>query len=230
MFHLFHKLDLKELQLFIFIAAAYISVWHSKGYWSLKTSDYLKLQKINIKSCVYGTFHYLFVSLRKWTVETASFVEKEPSKVAVRFIGQTLHYERNLLPQELKSRLFTITRTLLLKVCRLLLHLHLIYFSPYTLAHAESVQGVQGLPHRYSCLGEALEFAECSWSWECCWNLQMLTHLSIDANEHQACQTVPAAFKTTSSWWIFQKCKSMTHMRRGGKRKEKERNKKFREL
>lgn len=33
-------------------------------------------------------------------METASFVEKEPSKVAVRFIGWTLHYERNhLLPR-----------------------------------------------------------------------------------------------------------------------------------
>lgn len=210
MFHLFHKLDLKELQLFIFIAAAYISVWHSKGYWSLKTSDYLKLQKINIKSCVYSTFHYLFVSLRKWTVETVSFVEKEPSKVAVRFIGQTLHYERNLLPQELKSLLFTITRTLLLKVCRLLLHLHLIYFSPYTLAHAESVQGVQGLPHRYSCLGEALEFAECSWSWECCCNLQMLTHTSalmqMNTRHVRLCpllSRLPALdefFKSASPW------------------------------
>lgn len=31
-------------------------------------------------------------------MEAASFVEKEPSKVAVRFIGQTLHYKRNHLP------------------------------------------------------------------------------------------------------------------------------------
>lgn len=31
-------------------------------------------------------------------METASFVEKEPSKVVVRFIGQTLHYKRNHLP------------------------------------------------------------------------------------------------------------------------------------
>lgn len=30
-------------------------------------------------------------------MEAASFVEKEPSKVAVRFIGQTLHYKRNHL-------------------------------------------------------------------------------------------------------------------------------------
>lgn len=35
-------------------------------------------------------------------MEAASFVEKEPSKVAVRFIGQTPHYERNHLPPTAK--------------------------------------------------------------------------------------------------------------------------------
>jgi len=31
-------------------------------------------------------------------VEVASFVETEPSKVVVRYIGQILHYKRNHLP------------------------------------------------------------------------------------------------------------------------------------
>lgn len=65
-------------------------------------------------------------------MEIVSFVEKEPSKVAVRFIGQTLHYKRNHLPSRAEITAIHHKQSTLIKACRVLLHLHLIYFSPHT--------------------------------------------------------------------------------------------------
>lgn len=49
----------RELQLFIFIAAAYMCIWHSKGYWFPKPSDtYTHTHiRINIKLIVYFKAH-----------------------------------------------------------------------------------------------------------------------------------------------------------------------------
>lgn len=208
MFHLFHKLDLKELQLFIFIAAAYICVWHSKGYWSPKTSDYLKLQKINIKSCVYGCFHYLFQSLRKWTVDAATFVRKEHSKVAARFTGQTFHCKINHLlptnefivahhkPNTFVKSLHTVTHVIALGLT-LQRRAHTVNFRA-PLTGVAAFKGttidyqIEAVPQGVPAISRHSE------EW----------HLSIRANEHQ----------TTSSWLILENAGSWDKRNRDRRR------------